>query len=213
MRNLCTLILLAIGIAIANPLSSFGQGEVIEGKLQRIQSDKIDKLEKKIDDKVDKIQRDVDSSEDAKKIANSILNPIYQLAEKMSFSGFYWMAFALMFAGVVNFALQIALGKLFMLAKFHFSLIEIFSDALCLLMSVTGLVLTTQAATETRRLRKVRSVFYLRQHWVESLVLCCLSRESSRSPAPLNLENPDAVGAVTKISWREFSRRESCRHE
>ncbi len=145
MKSMKSILPFAVIILATTPTISSGQGKTFEGKLKQIPTDKI---EKKIDDKVGEMQREVDANEDAKKIANSILNPIYQLAEKMSFAGFYWIAFALMFAGVINFALQIAVGKLYMLAKFHFSLIEILSDALGLLMSLVGLVLTTQAATE-----------------------------------------------------------------
>lgn len=105
-------------------------------------------LQDKASKKIDEVKKQVDESEEAKQVAESILNPIYQLAESFSFSSFYWIAFALMAAGVVSFALQLVIGKLFMLAKFHFSLTEILFDALAFLISLVGLVLTTQAATE-----------------------------------------------------------------
>jgi hypothetical protein len=53
-----------------------------------------------------------------------------------------------MVAGVVSFALQLVLGKLVVLSKFSISPSEILSDALGLAVSIIGLVLTTQAATE-----------------------------------------------------------------
>ena len=53
-----------------------------------------------------------------------------------------------MVAGVVSFALQLTLGKLVVLARLGFSPAEILSDALGLVVSLVGLVLTTQAAAE-----------------------------------------------------------------
>ena len=65
-----------------------------------------------------------------------------------SFPAFHWIAFAVMVAGVVSFALQLTIGKLVVLAKAAFSPAEILSDALGLTVSLVGLVLTTQAAAE-----------------------------------------------------------------
>jgi hypothetical protein len=53
-----------------------------------------------------------------------------------------------MVTGVVSFALQLTIGKLVVLARLGFSPAEILSDALGLLVSLVGLVLTTQAAAE-----------------------------------------------------------------
>ena len=53
--------------------------------------------------------------------------------------------------GVVSFALQLVLAKLIVLSKLGLSLTEILSDALGFAISVVGLVLTTQAATENSR--------------------------------------------------------------
>jgi hypothetical protein len=53
-----------------------------------------------------------------------------------------------MVAGVVSFALQLTLGKLVVLSRLGFSFSEILSDALGLVVSLVGLVLTTQAAAE-----------------------------------------------------------------
>jgi hypothetical protein len=53
-----------------------------------------------------------------------------------------------MVAGVASFALQLTLGKLIVLSRLGFSPSEILSDALGLVVSLVGLVLTTQAATE-----------------------------------------------------------------
>jgi len=99
-------------------------------------------------DRVEEIASDVDSSEKAKAVSAGILTPIYALAEAVSFSGMYWVAFAIMATGVVSFALQLTLGKLAVLARMSFSITEIASDALGLIISLAGLVLTTQAATE-----------------------------------------------------------------
>jgi hypothetical protein len=99
-------------------------------------------------DKVDKIAEDVDKSEQAQEASAGILKHIYLLAEHLSFPAFHWIAFAIMVTGVVSFALQLVLAKLVVLSKLGFSLTEILSDALGLVISLTGLVLTTQAATE-----------------------------------------------------------------
>jgi ABC-type multidrug transport system fused ATPase/permease subunit len=98
--------------------------------------------------KLDEAAANIQQSEQAKKLSAGILQPIYQLAEMMSFSAFYWLAFAFMFVGVVSFALQLVLGKLVVAISGGFSLTEIISDAVGLIISLIGLVLTTQAATE-----------------------------------------------------------------
>jgi hypothetical protein len=90
----------------------------------------------------------VDRDERAREVSAGILNPIYRLAKAFSFPSFHWLAFAIMVAGVVSFALQLTIGKLMVLARFGFSLSEILSDALGLVVSLVGLVLTTQASAE-----------------------------------------------------------------
>jgi hypothetical protein len=90
----------------------------------------------------------VNQSEQAQRVRAGILKPIYSLAETFSFSAFHWVAFAIMVAGMVSFALQLTLGKLVVLSRSGFSPSEILSDALGLAVSLIGLVLTTQAATE-----------------------------------------------------------------
>lgn len=100
------------------------------------------------EERVDVVARQVDESETAEQISAGILQPIYALAERMAFSWFYWLAFAAMATGVVSYALQLVLGKLVVLTRMSFSPTEILSDALGLVISVVGLVLTTQAAAE-----------------------------------------------------------------
>jgi uncharacterized membrane protein len=94
------------------------------------------------------ISQTLGKSETVNEISSGILEPIYQIAEVMSIPSFYWVAFALMVAGVVSFAFQLVLGKFFLLFKGSLNLTEIFSDLLGLVISLTGLVLTTQAATQ-----------------------------------------------------------------
>ncbi len=53
-----------------------------------------------------------------------------------------------MAAGVVGYGLQLVLGKLVVLTRMGFSFTEIISDAFGLVISLVGLVLTTQAAVE-----------------------------------------------------------------
>jgi ABC-type multidrug transport system fused ATPase/permease subunit len=90
----------------------------------------------------------VDKSDQAQEVSAGILRPIYRLAEAFSFPAFHWIAFAVMVAGVASFALQLTLGKLVVLARLGFSPAEILSDGLGLVVSLVGLVLTTQAAAE-----------------------------------------------------------------
>lgn len=97
---------------------------------------------------VEKAAERVDESEQAQEVSAGVLRPIYALAESFSFPAFHWIAFAIMAAGVVSFALQLTIGKLVVLTKLGFSPAEILSDALGLAVSVIGLVLTTQAAAE-----------------------------------------------------------------
>ena len=99
-------------------------------------------------EKVDEIAHRVDESEKAKEISAGILQPIYTFAEYLSFPAIHWLAFAIMITGVVSFALQLVLAKLVVMFRFGLSLTEIFSDALGLVISLVGLVLTTQAAAE-----------------------------------------------------------------
>lgn len=98
--------------------------------------------------KVEEIAKEVDQSPQARQITAGILQPIYQLAERLAFPMFYWIAFAVMATGVVSFSLQLVLAKLVVLSKMSFSPAEILSDAHGLVISVIGLVLTTQAAAE-----------------------------------------------------------------
>ena len=98
--------------------------------------------------KVDEIAEKVNQDERAQKVSAGILDHIYQLAERLSFPMYHWVAFALMVSGVVSFALQLTLGKLFVLAKLSISPSEILGDIQGLVISLVGLVLTTQAAAE-----------------------------------------------------------------
>jgi hypothetical protein len=99
-------------------------------------------------EQIDDVAKKVDQDERAKSAKESIIGKIYEAAEYLSFPAFYWIAFALMTAGLVSFLGQLVLGKLIMLAQFHFSLTEVLSDLLGLLISAVGLVMVTQAATE-----------------------------------------------------------------
>jgi hypothetical protein len=94
------------------------------------------------------VARSVDASAEAQEVSAGILRPIYRLAEAFSFPAFHWLAFAVMVAGVASFALQLTVGKLIVLSRLGFSPSEVLSDALGLVVSLVGLVLTTQAAAE-----------------------------------------------------------------
>ena len=106
------------------------------------------KLTSQAEDEVSKIAKTIDQDPTAKTAAAGILQPIYQVAEALAFPAFHWLAFALMAAGVVSYALQLILGKLIVLTRMGFSVKEIISDAISLAISIVGLVLTTQAAAE-----------------------------------------------------------------
>ncbi len=92
--------------------------------------------------------KQVDQSEQAQEISAGVLQPIYLVAEQLAFPAFHWVAFTLMATGLVSFLLQLVLGKLVLLSKMSFSLSELLADVLGFLVSLIGLVLTTQAAAE-----------------------------------------------------------------
>ncbi|MHC2068385.1 hypothetical protein ACYFX5_13050 [Bremerella sp. T1] len=94
------------------------------------------------------IAKSVDDSETAKETSAGILTPIYLVAEALEFPAFHWLAFALMLSGVIGFALQLVIGKLVVVAHLGFSIREILSDVLSFVISLVGLVLTTQAAAQ-----------------------------------------------------------------
>lgn len=98
--------------------------------------------------KVDELAVKIDQDPKAQQAAAGLLQPIYILAESLSFAAFYWLAFTLMTAGVVSHAFQLFPGKLVVLFKGSLNIREILSDATGLVISALGLILTTQAATE-----------------------------------------------------------------
>lgn len=101
-----------------------------------------------VQEAVSELAEKVDQDPRAREATAGILQPIYRLAEGMAHPAFHWIAFAVMATGVVNYALQLVLGKLVVLTRLSLSPKEILSDALGLVISLTGLVLTTQAAAE-----------------------------------------------------------------
>lgn len=107
-----------------------------------------DNLPGRLKDQVQEIGQTLNESGQVQEISKGILNPIYQLAEYIDIPTFYWLAFAVMVAGVVSFAFQLVFAKLLLLFKGSLNIKEILSDALGLVISLLGLVLTTQAATQ-----------------------------------------------------------------
>lgn len=97
---------------------------------------------------IDRIGKQVDQDARAKEVSAGLLTFIYKVAEKLSFPAFHWVAFALMVSGVVSYAFQLVLGKLALLFRGSLNLAEILSDAMAFIISVVGLVLTTQAAAQ-----------------------------------------------------------------
>ena len=108
----------------------------------------VNEPEGELPDQLKDIAKEVDDSETAKETSAGILTPIYMVAEALEFPAFHWLAFALMLAGVIGFALQLVIGKLVVFAHLGFSLREILSDVLSFVISLIGLVLTTQAAAQ-----------------------------------------------------------------
>ena len=105
-------------------------------------------ITEKLKEHAQEIGRTLNESETVKELSTGVLDPIYQLAEYMAIPTFYWVAFAIMVAGLVSFAFQLVLGKFFLLFKGSLNIKEILSDFLGLVISLVGLVLTTQAATQ-----------------------------------------------------------------
>lgn len=106
------------------------------------------KVGEKLSEGAQEIGDKLNQSQTVQEASASLLKPIYQLSQYMAHPWFYWVAFALMVAGVVSFAGQIVLTKLLLLFSLHLSFKEILGDVLGLVISLIGLVLTTQAATE-----------------------------------------------------------------
>jgi uncharacterized lipoprotein YajG len=103
---------------------------------------------KSISNKVQEIGTTLNDSKAVQEISAGVLEPIYKLTEYVAHPAFYWTAFAIMVAGVVSFAGQLVLTKLLLLIQVKLNFKEILSDLLGLVISLVGLVLTTQAATE-----------------------------------------------------------------
>lgn len=118
--------------------------ESLGGKVQAVVETAVDTAEQKADE----LKQTVDASPQAQEITAGILDPIYKFAEVLAHPAIHWFAFALMATGVVSFALQLVIGKLVVLTRMHFSMTEVLGDALGLVISLIGLVLTTQAAAE-----------------------------------------------------------------
>ena len=118
--------------------------------------DKIKDQVGEIGEKVGELGKSLDTVPAVKEVSAGILQPIYDAADKLTetgdrFPAFYWIAFALMAAGVVSFAFQLVFTKFFLLFKLHLNIKEIMSDILGLIVSVIGLILTTQAATQNSK--------------------------------------------------------------
>jgi hypothetical protein len=128
-------------------------------------------------------------------VSAGLLKPVYLLAEHLAFPMFHWVAFALMTAGVVGFALQLVLAKLVVLSKFSFSFREILSDAIGLAISLFGLVLTTQAAAENSTFTQSPAlvlssaalgliVGFLHYRWGQSQELAAVEGRRKKTAAP-----------------------------
>ncbi len=147
------LYLLAIGLSGCFLLSGFAQQTDVPAEQPATGTTSQETLPdtsvaEKLEGQVREIGETLNKSETVREVSTSVLDPIYQAAEWMAWPAFYWVAFMLMVAGVIGFAGQLVFAKLFLLFRGSLNLREILSDGLGLLISVIGLVLTTQAATE-----------------------------------------------------------------
>ncbi len=147
-------ILLAIAIACSVPGLVFAQDTEaqprtsVEQQQETAQPLPDESVAEKLEDQVRDLGKTLDQSETAQEVSAGILQPIYEAAELIAFPAFYWVAFALMVAGVVSFAGQLVFAKLFLLFRAQLNIREVISDSAGLLISLIGLVLTTQAATQ-----------------------------------------------------------------
>ena len=136
------------------PLSALGQdaappaAATTEKPLEETVKTETDKVLTDAKESVDRIGKQVDQDARAKEASAGLLTFIYKVAEKLSFPAFHWVAFAIMVSGVVSYAFQLVLGKLALMFRGSLNLAEILSDAKAFVISVVGLVLTTQAAAE-----------------------------------------------------------------
>lgn len=109
-----------------------------------------DSVQSDLKNRVEELSSTLDQNPTVRDVSTGILDPIYRLSEYMAHPWFYWLAFALMIAGTVSFAGQLILTKFFLLFKLSLNFGEILGDALGLVISLVGLVLTTHAATEDK---------------------------------------------------------------
>ncbi len=130
--------------AAAEPAAGAAAENGLGGKVQAVVETAVDTAEQTAEE----LKQTVDASPQAQEITAGILDPIYKFAELLAHPAIHWFAFALMATGVVSFALQLVIGKLVVLTRMHFSMTEVLGDALGLVISLIGLVLTTQAAAE-----------------------------------------------------------------
>ena len=127
--------------------STTGESQPGEITMDRV-TEQAKELASDTTEKVSELADTLDRTAAAQNVSAGVLKPIYQLAESMAFPAFYWVAFSLMAAGSVSYALQLVLGKVVVLANGSISVKEILSDSAGLAISLIGLVLTTQAAAE-----------------------------------------------------------------
>jgi len=100
-------------------------------------------------ERVGELTDTLDQNRTVQDVSTGLLHPIYVAAKAIAFPTFHWLAFALMAAGVVSYTFQLVLGKLVVLTKGSINIREIISDFVSLMISTIGLILTTQAATES----------------------------------------------------------------
>ncbi|MEW4565002.1 hypothetical protein AB1K70_20925 [Bremerella sp. JC770] len=124
------------------------EADTADAQEQLARPEEVNEPAGELSEQLEGIAKQVDDSETAKETSAGILTPIYLVAESLEFPAFHWLAFALMLSGVIGFALQLVIGKLVVFAHLGFSLREILSDLLSFVISLVGLVLTTQAAAQ-----------------------------------------------------------------
>ncbi|MDG1872719.1 MAG: hypothetical protein P8J27_02315 [Mariniblastus sp.] len=137
-----------LGDSPAQNLTQQNAGNSVESAVMEDTQLKSDDLSGKLTEHAKDLSDTLNQDQTIQDVSAGILEPIYLLADYLSHPSFYWVGFSLMVAGVVSFAGQLLFAKFFLLLKLKLNVKEVLSDLLGLAISLVGLVLTTQAATQ-----------------------------------------------------------------
>ncbi len=146
-RLLLPVLLLCVPLTIVRAQhDSTAPGLSADGKMDPAATESESGLTGNARQRLDELAGRLDQNRTVQDLSKHLLNPIDVASDACAFPAFHWMAFALMSAGVVSYALQLVLSKVIVLARGSFDVRAVMSDVFGLLMSGIGLMLTTQAA-------------------------------------------------------------------